>query len=57
MSHHFAPSPAPGIASAVPREPGTSDLSRTVEVRLAVRDYEATAPLFLSIRKTLAGEL
>jgi hypothetical protein len=52
---HFAHDSASTIARSIPREPGRSDLYRTVVVRLAQADYEATAPLFLSIRRDLEG--
>jgi hypothetical protein len=60
MTRRFSPEPPATIARSIPREPGSkegrmSDISRTVVVRLATADYEATAPLFLSIRRDLEG--
>jgi hypothetical protein len=54
-SRRYRSDPAATIARSIPREPGRSDLYRTVVVKLATADYEATAPLFLAIRRDLEG--
>jgi hypothetical protein len=61
MTRSFAHDPAATIARSIPRdigskERGMSDLFRTNEVRSATADYEATAPLFLAIRRDLGSQ-
>lgn len=61
MIRRFAPDPAPTIAAAIPREPGSkersmSDAGRTNEVRLAMESYRVTEALFGAVRRAAEGK-